>query len=81
MRTFIAFTLTIACCFVLAAPPLGAQEEDAATPAETEEPAEEPRADDQPEPVEDREAPPSPDTFDPSEEISLDLPVSFPVDI
>lgn len=27
------------------------------------------------------ETPPSPDRFTPSEEISLDLPVSFPVDI
>ena len=27
------------------------------------------------------ERPPSPDSFTPSEEISLDLPVSFPVDI
>ncbi|CAN5135463.1 hypothetical protein BH24PSE2_BH24PSE2_04220 [soil metagenome] len=68
-------------CGVLAATPLAAQQAEPAPgnrdPAagETEEALE----DD--EKTERNEPPPSPDRFDPSEEISLDLPVSFPVDI
>lgn len=71
-----AISLFITCGMALAAPPLAAQEDEATRP----EPAGERAAGEKKEPG-GEEPPPSPERFDPSEEISLDLPVSFPVDI
>jgi hypothetical protein len=70
-------SLILILCGLASAPP-GAAQESAEQPApETAPGAPESAAAEEPEAA----TPPPPDRFTPSEEISLDLPVSFPVDI
>ena len=71
-------SLVLVCCGLAAVAPGAAQEsaqqpEPETAPGAAESAAAEAKPDDA--------TPPTPDRFTPSEDISLDLPVSFPVDI